>query len=234
MLRRKELTLLDPQNWDDRNDRYFMALYKEHCKMESMYAACFTQSKETYHHWRVFSGANHGACIEIRKPEFEVLIDGSPGFRKGEVEYLKIDEIEKLGPKDIERLPFLKRWGFEPEEEYRVMTMSDQPQAPVSGLPIDLAIIKRIYINPWIPDSHFHSIKATLEEIEDCGHIEITRSRLIDFQRWKNAGNRIAGKPKPKPLVFKPKTPAPFVVKPKPKQKSAKILTLKRPSGKKK
>ena len=29
ILAREELPLLDPQTWDDRNDRYFMSLYKE-------------------------------------------------------------------------------------------------------------------------------------------------------------------------------------------------------------
>jgi len=29
ILRRREIVLLDPQNWDDRNDRYFMKLYKD-------------------------------------------------------------------------------------------------------------------------------------------------------------------------------------------------------------
>src|SRR3569833_928136 len=80
MLRRKELTLLDPQNWDDRNDRYFMALYKEHIKRKNMYAVCFTQSKETYHQWRVFTSDDSGACIKNHKPAFVEMLKGTPDF----------------------------------------------------------------------------------------------------------------------------------------------------------
>src|SRR5215472_3573223 len=85
ILRRKELALLDPQNWDDRNDRYFMNLYKESAKAEGLYGACFTQVAETYHHWRVFGGAADGACIEFRRAAFEAHIKGNRNLRWGEV-----------------------------------------------------------------------------------------------------------------------------------------------------
>ena len=53
MLRRKEISLLDPQNWDDRNDRYFMNLYKDERNIRGLYGLCASRASETYHHWRV-------------------------------------------------------------------------------------------------------------------------------------------------------------------------------------
>jgi hypothetical protein len=46
-LRRGEITLLDPQSWDDRNDRYFMSLYKERKKLSGLYALCSVQKRIT-------------------------------------------------------------------------------------------------------------------------------------------------------------------------------------------
>jgi len=203
LLCRKQLALLDPQTWDDRNDRYFMSLYKDYAKASGLYAACFTQSAETYHHWRVFGGGADGACVEFKRTKFEAHIKGNTDIRAGEVEYLLLTQAEKLSDPRPEQLPFMKRAGFEPEDEYRVVAISADPQGPSLALPIDLTLINRITINPWLPDAIYQSVKSVLREIRDCDHIEITRSSLIDSQRWKNAGNQVVGKPKMGRLVLK-------------------------------
>lgn len=126
ILRRKELPLLDPQNWDDRNDRYFMNLYRERKKLGGLYGLCAATCSETYHHWRVFTNAADGACIEIRRQDLEASLDELEGARYGEVEYLKLEEVETLGPNDCDNLPFVKRVGFQPEDEYRII--AEQPR----------------------------------------------------------------------------------------------------------
>ena len=194
LLSRKELALLDPETWDDRNDRYFMALYRDYAKAKGLYAACFTQVAETYHHWRVFGGAADGACVEFRRAAFEKHIKGNPDIRAEEVEYFYIKDAENIIRAD--RLPFMKRMGFEPEAEYRVIATSGDEQAPALALPIDLRLIRQVFINPWLPESIYKSLKSVMSGIEGCGHIKISRSGLIDSLRWKNAGNRIVGKPK--------------------------------------
>jgi len=203
MLCRKELALLDPQTWDDRNDSYFMALYKEHSRANGLYAACFTQVAETYHHWRVFGGAADGACVEFRRAAFEKHIAGNPDIRAGEVEYLRLTQAENLTGRRPEQLPFMKRIGFQPESEYRVIATSTDQQAPALSLPIDLKLIRRVYINPWLPKSLYQSVKSVLSDIKGCSHIKISRSRLIDSQRWKNVGDQVVGKPKAGRLVLK-------------------------------
>ncbi len=59
-LRRRKLALLDPQNWDDRNDRHFMQRYKEAKGLSSLYAMCAAVRHETYYHWRVFTPGAEG------------------------------------------------------------------------------------------------------------------------------------------------------------------------------
>ena len=66
ILWRKELPLLNPESWDDRNDRYFMEHYKSAKQLQGLYALCAARCSETYHHWRVFTGAADGACLELR------------------------------------------------------------------------------------------------------------------------------------------------------------------------
>ena len=63
MLSMRQITLLDPKTWDDRNDSFFMSLYKERKKLKTLLALCFAQTPETYHHWRVFSNGSAGVCV---------------------------------------------------------------------------------------------------------------------------------------------------------------------------
>jgi hypothetical protein len=202
MLRRKELALLDPQTWDDRNDRYFMSLYKDHVKAKGLYAACFTQSKETYHHWRVFTGISDGLCIEFKRDVFERHIGTNPNLRSRPVRYLNLGDADRLGTEARDNLPFYKRTGFESEEEFRVVAVSEKPQQAALGVPIELGFINKIVINPWLPDALCESLKATLRSIDACGRIRIDRSRLIDSLRWKNAGNKVVGRPEMGRLVL--------------------------------
>jgi len=69
LLRNRCLTLLNPESWDDRNDAYFLAQYKERTNASSVLALCFAEASETYHHWRVFSSGGDGVCIEFDRPK---------------------------------------------------------------------------------------------------------------------------------------------------------------------
>ncbi|MBR0679334.1 DUF2971 domain-containing protein [Roseomonas eburnea] len=197
ILRRRELPLLDPQNWDDRNDRYFMARYKEKKALGGLYALCAARCGETYHHWRVFTGTADGACIEIKRAPLEKALSKIPGVSFAEMRYLLLNHIDALTTADLDSLPFVKRIGFAAEEEYRIVYETDDPQGAAYSLEFPLAWISRIYLNPWLPDPLYESVKETLRALPDCAKLSIVKSRLIDSARWKNAGDRVIGKGTP-------------------------------------
>lgn len=199
VLRREALPLLDPQSWDDRNDRYFMALYKERLGLGGLYGACAAQCSETYHHWRVFTGTADGACIEIKRAPFEEALAKLEGVRFGEVDYLLLEDVEQLTGADLARLPFVKRAGFAPEEEYRIIAETAEPQKPAISVTLPIEWINKIYLNPWLPQSIADSVKATLRELPGCKQLIVQKSHLIDSGRWKTAGDKVVGKaPVPK------------------------------------
>ena len=194
ILRRKELPLLDPQTWDDRNDRYFMSLYKEDRGLGGLYGLCAATCRETYHHWRVFTDTADGACIEIRREPLEERLADLPGVRFGDVDYLILERVEALSSADVDRLPFVKRWGFQPETEYRIICETAEPQRAALAIDFPVSLIGRIYLNPWLPASIAASLKETLQEIPGCSRLPIARSHLIDSGRWKSAGDKVVGK----------------------------------------
>lgn len=206
ILRRQELPLLDPQNWDDRNDRYFMSLYKQEKKLGGLYSLCAARCSETYHHWRVFTGTSDGACIEIRRTPFEAALTDLEGVRFGDVEYLRLDQLEHASGIDRDRLPFVKRVGFTAEEEYRVLAETSEAQKSALSIEFPYSLINCIYLNPWLPKAIAESLRDTLRSLPGCKTLRISRSQLIDSTRWKRAGDEIVGRPKPKKLVLRSKT----------------------------
>ena len=197
ILRRKELSLLDPQSWDDRNDRYFMDLYKESKDIRGLYGLCAATCSETYHHWRVFTNAADGACIEIKRDALEDRLDQLNGVNYGVISYLKLEEVEQLGLKDADRLPFVKRVGFEPEDEYRIIAETMEQQQPAIQIDLPVNLINRIYLNPWLPKSIADSVKDTLRALPGCSKIVISKSYLIESGRWKKAGDKVLGRKQP-------------------------------------
>jgi len=192
ILRRRKLPLLNPERWDDRNDRYFMKLYKQHQRANGLYAMCGALVGETYHHWRVFSGGRDGACIVFKRRPLECYLQDVPNVRFKKIKYIKIKEVKELQADPYE-LPFLKRWGFRAEEEYRVIVETGERQEEVHMLNLELDWIDRIYINPWLPRPIAQSVIDTLRQLDGCEKLDLRFSRLTDSSTWKAAGDRIAG-----------------------------------------
>jgi hypothetical protein len=187
MLNERKITLLDPASWDDKNDSYYLTLYREKERLASVLVLCFTQAAETYHHWRVFASGPSGVCVSFHRSELLQAMEKQPGLRSGEVKYLKLAEIreKKLATKE---LPFLKRYAFEHEAEFRVIYESAVNKISTLDVPIPLSCIKRITLSPWIHTSLSPYIKRILESIKGCDHVGIIRSTLISNEEWKTAG----------------------------------------------
>ena len=198
ILRRQKLALLDPQTWDDRNDRYFMGLYKEAKNVGGLYALCASTVSETYHHWRVFTDSADGACIEIKREPLEAALSEIAGVRFAEVQYLRLDQVEELGEGDRERLPFVKRVGFQPEDEYRIIAETNEPQQAAIPVEFPVSLVNAIHLNPWLPKPIGETLVAVMRDLPGCSKLAISRSQLIDSGRWKRAGDRVVGKPTPR------------------------------------
>src|SRR5271166_756626 len=156
VLCRKQIALLDPENWDDRNDRYYMNLYKDYKKIRGLYGLCASTVTETYHHWRVFTKSENGACIVFNKDRLETRLKTIPDIRFGNINYKTLNQMEthNTDNKVIPALlPFLKRKGFKDEAEYRIIAENNSEQSSTYPVNIDLGCIERITINPWLPKS---------------------------------------------------------------------------------
>jgi hypothetical protein len=196
------MAIMNPQHWDDRNDKYFMELYKEHKNAKGLYALCAAMRAETYHHWRIFTEGASGACVVLKRAPLENYlksVNENPAVPVtavmfNEVTYLKLPQVNNIGPADINRLPFLKRYGFTDEAEFRIVVETDADQQGAIYIDCQPEWIDRIYINPWLPKQQADSLIGTLNDIGGQRKFNIRRSRLIDGDTWRAAGSRAAEK----------------------------------------
>ena len=191
LLRTKSITLLNPATWDDTNDAYYMAEYKRHSTAKSVLALCFTESAETYHHWRVFSHGRDGVCIEFDKERLLSVWAGDTTVVTGVVNYEEIRSLRKRKVLSSEQLPFLKRYPFRDEQEFRVVFTSMDQADEHKSYTIPLSCIKRVTLSPWMSKALATSVKQTLKDIPQCKGIKVSHSTLVDNEVWKSFTARI-------------------------------------------
>lgn len=185
ILTSKQLTLLDPRKWDDKNDAYSISHYMAYKGLKTLLALCFTEARETYHHWRIYAGDVNGVCIRIRKKAVFSSISKEEGFRFEKVVYRSYSQLE--GESFLfEKLPFLKRAGYTDEDEYRLIYVNEKERVAQKRISIDISMIDHIYINPWLPPPLVESLKMTIANIAgDSFKRKVSQSRLIKSSKWK-------------------------------------------------
>ncbi|HCT8172799.1 DUF2971 domain-containing protein [Proteus mirabilis] len=187
ILTNRKLTLLDPSFWDDKNDSYFLATYKEKKMLQSVLALCFTKESETYHHWRVFSSGSSGICVNFNSEKLEAAFAKTRGVKFQEVTYLTLNDLRDNRP-TIDRLPFIKRKPYKHEKEFRALWESKSDKTSSLDVPIDISIITRITLSPWMHPSLRKNVVKLLKMIDGCKSIPIRRSTLIENTQWKSYG----------------------------------------------
>jgi hypothetical protein len=146
LLTEKQITLLDPESWDDKNDSHYLALYREKKKLRSVLALCFAQADEPYHHWRVFANGSGGVCIRFDHSELLKAVR-QPGVRMKTVTYLTLEIRDRTLA--VSELPFLKRYPFENENEFRMIYESPTTKLTKLDIPVPLSSISRVTLSPW-------------------------------------------------------------------------------------
>ena len=185
LLRRKKIVLLDPSTWEDRNDAEIILEYKKKKRTPNLFAICFSIGDETIHHWKTYADGISGCCIEFDENKLLSSFRRMKEVRWDDVTYKKIHEIEKMKVK-IDRIPFIKRWPYRYENEFRIIWEGKTSRTTID-IDIDLHSINKITISQGMPSDVSASIKELLrEEIKDPSK-KINRSTLYENRGWIKA-----------------------------------------------
>jgi hypothetical protein len=185
MLRTRNITLLNPATWDDTNDSYFMSEYKRLKNAKSVLALCFAESEESYHHWRIFSSGGDGVRIEFDKAALLAALKRDGNVRAELVKYTKLEDLQRKQAIACDELPFLKRWPYGDEREFRVVYTNLSETVAAKDYPIALSSIRRITLSPWMPRVLSASVKAALRSIDGCSRLNVFQSTLVSNELWK-------------------------------------------------
>ena len=186
LLQDKKLTLLSPGLWEDRNDAFYMSQYKTKKSLKTLLALCFTESDETYHHWRVFTHGADGVCIHFKR---EALLGALPighQLMAGPVTYRKIADLPKQKPK-LEQLPFLKRHPYGDECEFRLVYEDKANEMEARGFSIPLRAIARVTLNPWLAAPLAAAAKRAIKATPGCSALKVYQTTLLENETWKKA-----------------------------------------------
>lgn len=191
LLHKQKLSLLDPKTWSDKNDCEYLNLYKRAHGYKSVRALCLTSADETAHHWQAFGGGADGIRIEFHTDRLiECIEAANQGIVHGPVEYKKINELGGNALK-VADMPFIKRYVFRGEEEYRLLHFSmDDLGDKTIELDLDLSAIRRIYFSNAIHKNLFKEMKSLISKIPGCSELAISQSTLNNNRKWILIGER--------------------------------------------
>ena|ERR1700677_980105 len=181
MLARKKLVLPDPRKWKDENDTELVTEYMKNKGQPNVFALCFLTGGETIHHWDTFASGTDGCCIEFDLAKMEKLLNG---FRKnikyGTVQYFRKEKV----PKDyLEKIPFIKRWPYRCENEFRIVWIGKTKHEYVE-IPIDLSIINKITLSGKLPCDVFCTMHQAINLLAKPFHIEVNPSTIYRNEEW--------------------------------------------------
>ncbi len=185
VLKRRAVTLLSPALWDDRNDAYFMSQYKAQKSLQTLLALCFSEGPETYHHWRVFSHGSDGVRIEFDRARLLAAFKGDRRVVARPVSYREIRTLKFDASSSIEDLPFLKRFPYRDEKEFRIVYRCDTETDETRSFPIALGAIARITLSPWMPLPLANEVRELMRAIDGCAKLKVSRSTLLENETWK-------------------------------------------------
>lgn len=189
LLQHKKITLLDPKNWDDTNDSYYLLQYKKKKTLKTVLALCLTEAEETYHHWRIFSHGTAGVCINFNRETLVNTLSVIPGMTLDSVTYCTVNKARKF--LNVKKLPFLKRTGFTAEAEFRAVYESKKEIASYFDVKITLDSILKISLSPWLDKRLFITVKSVVHSIPGCENLAVTRSSLVGNSEWKKLADEL-------------------------------------------
>ena len=186
LLQDKKLTLLSPSLWEDRNDAFYMSEYKSKKGLKTLLALCFSESDETYHHWRVFTHGADGVCIHFKREALLAALPIGHQFTAGPVTYRKIADLPRLKPR-LEQLPFLKRQPYSDEREFRLVYEDKREEMEAKAFALSIRTIARVTLNPWLSPPLAQAVKRAIKSVPGCAQLKVYQTTLLENESWKKA-----------------------------------------------
>ena len=114
-------------------------------------------------------------------------------IRTGKVEYPEVKALEARannGTLSKEDLPFIKRYPYRGEEEFRIIFESDETEVLSHDIDIDVSCIKSVSLSPWVHKSLRAKTKELIKKIDGCSNIKVVEATITDHDNWKSCADK--------------------------------------------
>jgi hypothetical protein len=151
-------------------------------------ALCLLSEHETIHHWKTFANGIGGCCIEFDKAKLTKLLSAQQSngaaLRFGSVVYKRLKDVGDGAIDDcVEMLPFIKRWPYRFEREFRVIWEGNTDRYEIE-IP-DLTLITGITLSQIMPKPLFRTIQVYCSDSFGIPIETINHSTVYENQkRW--------------------------------------------------
>jgi hypothetical protein len=120
ILATEQLTLTNPENWPDKNEKVTLKKYKIAKGAKQLFCLCMSDSEENIHLWSEFAPSECGCFIKFNYDKLVEFLQQQKDLVFSNMEYVKINDLPKFAI-ETEKLPFYKRHPFQPENEIRII-----------------------------------------------------------------------------------------------------------------
>jgi len=191
MLTKQRITLISPSAWEDKNDIAFLEAYRAKRGIANVFAVCFTQAPETFHHWSVFAPGNEGVRVNIRKSALLTPLRAMDCYAWGDVDYRTLDQMKEMEKISVYDLPFLKRYAYTDEDEFRILYDCNDPAERSHDIRLDRSWITSITLSPWLHPTLTDTLKEAISSLPGCQDITLKKTTLRDSGTWQKAIKRV-------------------------------------------
>jgi hypothetical protein len=163
-------------------------------RLTTLRVLCFTDEGETIHDWSTFAAGPDGCCIQFDRPILEERLRelSVKGVRSQKVDHLTIDQVNrKIADHScrLEDLPFMKRYPFRCENEFRIICESTQ-SLTCDEIDFVPQAITKVTLSETLSEPDFNLRLKNIRSLEGFEHLEVNRSTLNDNSPWRDAGLR--------------------------------------------
>jgi hypothetical protein len=95
--------------------------------------------------------------------------------------------------RNLQDLPFIKRYQYRDEKEFRLVCLTEDDGAKT--LQIELESVKQIVLSPWLPLPLQEAVTDTIKSIDGCKNISVYRSGLLQNEQWLRYAKRLEAQP---------------------------------------
>ncbi len=178
----------DPIYWEDLNDSELIEEYRKKKNISKVYVLCFSSGDETIHLWKSYANGNDGCCINFNVQYIINLLNRHQIVHK-KVEYMEIDKA-KHHIFEIDDIPFMKRYPYRIEEEYRAIFLANDSKG--FSIEIDpLECITSIVVSHSAQQPHIDKLKTIWKKSTNGHDLSIHKTTIYMNTKWINIFQKI-------------------------------------------